>query len=51
MLPLTSEERKPHCKKKVCDICKKRFSTDDDNKKFHKVRDHCHFTGEYRGAA
>ena len=51
MLPLTSEERKPHCKKKVCYICKKRFSTGDDNKKFHKVRDHCHYTGKYRGAA
>ena len=23
-------------------ICKKGFSADDDNKKYHKVRDHCH---------
>ena len=29
---------------------KKRFSTDDDNKKYHKVRDHCHYTGKYGGA-
>ena len=29
----------------------KRFSTDDDNKTFHKIRDHCHYTGKYRGAA
>ena len=29
----------------------KGFSTDDDdNKKYYKVRDHCHFTGKYRGA-
>ena len=21
------------------------------DKKYHKVRDHCHYTGEYRGAA
>ena len=28
----------------------KRFSTDDDEKKYHKVRDHCHYTGKYRGA-
>ena len=24
---------------------------DDDNKKYHKVRDHCHYTGKFRGAA
>ena len=29
----------------------KTFSTDDNNKKYHKVRDHCHYTGKYRGAA
>ena len=36
---------------KVCHICKKVFSTDYNNKKYHKVKDHCHYTGEYRGAA
>ena len=31
---------------------KKEFSTDDDdNKKYFKVRDHCHFIGKYGGAA
>ena len=30
---------------------KKKFSTDDKNKKYHKIRDHCHYTGKYRGAA
>ena len=29
----------------------KEFSTDDNNKKCHKVRDHYHYTGKYRGAA
>ena len=29
----------------------KTFSTDDHNKKYHKVRDHCHYTGRYRGTA
>ena len=30
----------------------KRFSTDDDdNKKHHKVTDHCQYTGNYREAA
>ena len=31
-------------------ICKRRFSTDDDNKKYYKVCDHYHYTGKYRGA-
>ena len=51
MIPLTNEERKLHRKQKVCYICKKRFSTDDNNKKYHKVRDHCHYNGKYRGVA
>ena len=51
MVPLTIEESQSYHKQKVCHICKKRFSTDDDdNKKYCKVRDHCHFTGKYRGA-
>ena len=37
--------------KKKSYICKKRFSTDNNNKKYHKVKDHCHYTGKYRGAA
>ena len=40
-----------HNKQKVCYIFKKGFSTDENNKKCHKVRDHCHFTGKYGGAA
>ena len=28
-----------------------KFSTDHNNKKYHKVRDHCHYTGKYRGGA
>ena len=51
MIPLTKEEEKKHHKEKVCYICKNRFSADDNNKKYHKVRDHCHYTGKYRGAA
>ena len=48
MIPLTKKEEKKHNKQKVC---KKRFSNDDNNKKYHKVKDHCHYTGKYRGAA
>ena len=40
---------------KVCYICKNIFSTDknDENvfKLYHKVRDHCHYTRKFRGAA
>ena len=50
MIPLTDEENKSHKKWKVCYIYKKKFSTDDDNKKYHKVRDNCHYTREFRGA-
>ena len=51
MKPLTKEEKKIHLEQKVCYKCKKGFSTDDDNKKYHKVRNHSHYTGKYRGAA
>ena len=30
---------------------KKKLRTDNNNKKYHKVKDHCHYTGKYRGAA
>ena len=46
MISLTKEEKKIHREQKVCYICKKEFSIDDDNKKCCKVRDHCHYTGK-----
>ena len=46
MIPLTKKEEKNHNKQEVCHICKKGFSTDDSNKKYH-----CHYPGKYRGAA
>ena len=50
MIPLTTEEKKYHNKQKICYIWKKEFNNNDD-KKNYKVRDHCHYTGKYRGAA
>ena len=44
MTPLTKEEEDNYNKENTCYICKKDFDND-------KVRDHCHFTGKYRGAA
>ena len=46
MKPLTSEEWKEYTKSNKCHICSKPFK--DDNP---KVRDHCHYTGQYRGLA
>ena len=43
-LRLTAKEEKEFHKAELCHICKKQL--DDD-----RVRDHCHFTGQYRGAA
>ena len=51
MIPLTKKEENKHNKQKVCHIRKKRFNTDENNKKFHKVKAHCHYTGKYRGSA
>ena len=47
MISLTKEEKKIHREQKFCYICQKRFSTNNDNKKYFKVRDHCHYTGKY----
>ena len=51
MIPLAKQEEKKHNKQNVCHIPKKGFSTNDNNKKYHKVRDHCHYTGKHRGPA
>ena len=51
IIPLTTKEKIYHNKQKVCYICKKEFDNNDNDKKQQKVRDHCHYTGKYRGAA
>ena len=58
IIPLTTEEKINYNDQKVCYICKKEFDTTDktkssslERKKNYKVRDHCHYTGKYRGAA
>ena len=49
IIPLTVEEKINYNDQEVCYICEKEFDT--INKKNYKVRDHCHYTGKYRGAA
>ena len=56
MIPLTNKEIKSYEKQKVCYIYVKKSFCDDKNKKseynlYHKVRDHCHYTGKFREAA
>ena len=43
---LTKEQNVEFVTAKECHICFKKFSSQD-----RKVRDHCHYTGKYRGAA
>ena len=45
IITLTKKEEENYNNQKVCYICKKEF--DKSDKKHHKVRDHCHYTGKY----
>ena len=50
MKSLTKEMQKSHQNAKICYISKEKFKGNMLNiKKYSKVRDHCHRTGEYRG--
>ena len=54
MDPLTEKEKESYENQQLCHICQKEFCTDINNneyKKMRKVRDNCHYTGKYRGAA
>ena len=49
---LTKEQQESYENAKICYICEEKFENIYlKDKKYHKVRDHCHYTGEYRGAA
>ena len=43
---LTCQQKTEFRQATLCSICNKKFEPDED-----KVRDRCHFTGKYRGAA
>ena len=53
--PLTDDENKYYEEKIECYICQKEFCYDKNQKVkfklYKKVRDHCNFTGKFRGAA
>ena len=48
IIPLTKEKIN-YNDQQICYICKKEF--DKSEEKHHEVRDHCHYTGKYIGAA
>ena len=49
---LKKEQQDSYENARICYICKEQFENKYvKNKKYCKVRDHCHYTGEYRGAA
>ena len=53
MIPLTKEEWREYDKATKCHICLEEFDVNEDEttKGNIKVRDHCHYTGKYRGPA
>ena len=54
IIPLTHEENNFYKEQEVCHIYKEKFCIDKDDKNFvnkRKVKDHCHYTGKFRGAA
>ena len=55
MILLTDEETEFYGNQKICHIYKKEFCIDENEKSefelYRKVRDHCHYTGKFRGVA
>ena len=51
IVSLTEDERASYRKQKACYFCDKKFSTNDEDKKYHKIRDYCYYTGRYSGAS
>ena len=45
---LTKEQQESYKNVKICYICKEKFENEYlKDKKYHKVRDYCHYTREY----
>ena len=49
---LTKEQKESYENSRIWYICTEKLENKDvKGKKYSKVRDHCHYTGEYRGAS
>ena len=54
MIPLTKEENNFYNEQEICYISKEKFCIDKDDKNYInkiKIKDHCHYTWEFTGAA
>ena len=54
MIPFTHEENKFYREQEAFHICKENFCMDKDDENYknrRRVKDHCHYTGKFRGAA
>ena len=52
MAPLAKEQQESYKNVKICYICKEKFEDKYlKDKKHSTLKDHCHYTGEYRGPA
>ena len=53
-IPLTKEENNFYNEEEICYMCKEKFYMDKDDKNYinkRKIKDRCHYTGKFRGAA
>ena len=54
MIPLPYEENRSYKEQEACHICEGKFCMDKDDENYKnrkKFKDHCHYTGKFRGAA
>ena len=54
IIPLNHEKNNSYNKQEICFICKENLCMDKDDKDYinrKKVKDHCHYTGKFRGPA
>ena len=48
---MSPKDRMTYKKATICHICESGIPKEGDDPRFKKVRDHCHLTGKFRGAA
>ena len=54
MILLNDEKNNYYEEQEACNICEGNFCTDEDDEDYKnkkKAKDHCHYTGKFRGAA